>query len=156
VKQCSVLELLEVADDAAPPGAHVCSQSVLAGETAALLPGIAEEHHVGELGARGDIRHPQEGVGDLGEPVPEGVVFDDDGTVGTLVLVAKHSSSGQPNRARRFDRPPEELIHSFLLREWRLVVLWDGRALFLCLALPLIFILGNQIGAYSSHISDMY
>ena len=49
--------------------AHVTGQPVLTGKTTVVMPGVAQEHGIGDLGPDGNFRIAEDEVGHLGEPV---------------------------------------------------------------------------------------
>ena len=55
--------------DTRPGHAHVLRQPVLSRKTGIVVPGVAQKHGVGDLGANGDIRVFQDEIRDLGKTV---------------------------------------------------------------------------------------
>ena len=51
--------------------AHVLGQSILPGKAGVIVPGVAEEHRVGNFGSDGKVRVFEDEIGDLGKTVPQ-------------------------------------------------------------------------------------
>src|SRR3982750_518757 len=72
------LEFLKVRHHAASAYTSVVGKDLLARKTTVSLPGVAEQHHIGELGAGSDVGPAKNGVGDLSEALLEALLLDDD------------------------------------------------------------------------------
>lgn len=72
------LKLFEIRAHAAIGSPHVVRKFDLSGEACVLVPGIFEEHRIGELSADRDVLLGEDEVRDLGEAMPsDGIGADD-------------------------------------------------------------------------------
>jgi len=82
-------QFFEILDDRAGRHFEVARQQVLAREAILVLPGVAQDEGVGELGPMGESANLEQVVGELGESQAQRLVFDDDGR---LVLARRRGA----------------------------------------------------------------
>ena len=87
-QQLRRLKLLKVGPDAAIRGAHVLGQLDLPRKAGVVVPGVLEQHRIGELGANRDVLLGEDEVRDLGEAVARDRIGPDDLDVAFLENIA--------------------------------------------------------------------
>ena len=100
LQKSNIHKLLEVGADAALPCSHVLTELHLAGEACIRIPGVLEQHGVGELGADRQLLVDEQEIRHLREAEARGVVGADDLDVALNALQLRAEVLQRPSVTR--------------------------------------------------------